>query len=667
VRALPGCGPCLVPACTRDRVAPAGTYCSPHQQRWWKLRQTEPDTDEHLWRLVTAPVTRGGEVNLRALHPVVVAELLLGLQERTRAGRKLFHEHWQLAVNDLRRQRVSTIRAADTATFGMVQRSLVHSLIDHVRRAFLDPETERVKDEWDLSVFGADGHARFTPISQRWLREAAKRWALEDIARRRGRKLGAGLRQRIRALVRLSQSLRTRPDAGEVPAALGRADIETFLHRLAWQQSAGQITADTRRRVCQDLKTILARVRGAGLTRSGQPATGLGEDFVLTVGDIPDAAEKEPGRDLPPEIMRQLCAHLDELERASSIETRVAIELAMDTGRRPEEICDLPFDCLGRDSDGKPVLVYDNDKANRLSRRLPIAEATAAVINRQQQRVRTRYPDTPVAELKLLPSRMHNQQGREGGDVGSLAHRHRMWVLAMPVLRTADGTEFDKDRIVPYAYRHTYAQRHADAGVGIDVLRELMEHRDYNSTRKYYRVGEKRRREAVDRLTALQFDRHGNRIWITAKNLLDSEHARRAVGEVVVPFGVCAEPTNVAAGGQACPYRFRCVGCDHFRTDVSYLPDLRAHLDDLLRNRERLRAATDVEDWARAEATPSEEEITRMRRLISRVEAGLDALTAADRAQIDDAIAVTRRHRTTMLGMPRIRQPLPDVRPEQTA
>jgi hypothetical protein len=47
----------------------------------------------------------------------------------------------------------------------------------------------------------------------------------------------------------------------------------------------------------------------------------------------------------------------------------------------------------------------------------------------------------------------------------------------------------------------------------------------------------------------------------------------------------------VQAGGGACPIRFRCAGCDHFRTDVSYLPDLTAYLDDLLRTRERLAAA----------------------------------------------------------------------------
>ncbi|WP_329375272.1 hypothetical protein [Streptomyces sp. NBC_01483] len=144
---------------------------------------------------------------------------------------------------------------------------------------------------------------------------------------------------------------------------------------------------------------------------------------------------------------------------------------------------------------------------------------------------------------------------------------------------------FDKAKVFLYAYRHTFAQRHADAGVAPDVLKVLMDHRQLDTTQRYYRVGEKRRREAVDRVTAMQFDRHGKRVWRQAKNLLDDEHARRAVGEVQVPYGVCREPTNVAAGGHDCPVRFRCLGCSHFRTDVSYLPDLEAYLADLLRNR----------------------------------------------------------------------------------
>jgi integrase len=665
---LPACGPCAVPACTRQQVGPEATYCNAHGQRWWKARRADPGIDELAWRRATSSATRPGEISLRGLHPLVVAQLLLGLQERTRTGRKHFDQHLRYAVNDIRRQQVACVTEVDSTRMNSkAQQAMVRSVLEHLRRFFVDPETEKDKDIWDLAAFGGTGRVWFTKLHQQWLREAAKRWAVDDLPRRRGGKIGHDLRSRISCLARLSASLRLRPDHGENPAVLRRADMETFLNRLAFQQANGQISADRRRRTCLEVRMVLGRIRAMGLTRRGQVAAGLGDDFVIALHDIPRPVEREPGRDLPAEIVTQVCRHLSVLEGLSSVQSRVAVELLIDTGRRPGEVCDLPFDCLDRDRDGKPVLVYDNDKSARQGRRLPIAEATAQVIAAQQHQVRARYPHTPVGELKLLPARLHNQHGRESIGIGHLSRVHNRWVAAMPVLRTTDGTEFDKARIFPYAWRHTYAQRHADAGVPVDVLRELMDHQVMDTTKQYFRVGEKRRREAVDRLVALQFDRHGTRIWRDAKTLLDSEHARRAVGEVVVPFGVCAEPSNVAAGGHACPYRFRCAGCDHFRTDASYLPDLHTYLDDLLRNRERLRAAVDVDDWARAEATPSDEEITRIRRLINRISGDLDALTPAERAQVDQAVATVRRHRGTLLGLPKIRQPLPDIRPERPA
>jgi hypothetical protein len=141
--------------------------------------------------------------------------------------------------------------------------------------------------------------------------------------------------------------------------------------------------------------------------------------------------------------------------------------------------------------------------------------------------------------------------------------------------------------------------------------------------------------------------------------LLDSEHARYAVGDVAVPYGRCTEPANVQAGGGACPVRFRCAGCDHFRTDAAFLPDLQAYLDDLLRTRERLAATLDgVDEWARADATPTAEEITRIRRLIARITGEIAGLDQTERAQIDDAVAVVRRHRAAhpvALGLPTIR------------
>lgn len=666
---LPACDPCAVAACVRQRRHRDGLYCEAHQLRFRRARREDPDLDEQQWQLTETPVGRGGQISLRGLAPVVVAQVLVGLQQRSRLdGVKTKEADLRLLCNELRGQRVTTLddhvmAAGVHAEF----QSTCRSVTAHARRALATPETEILKDEWDLVVFGHRGALSFEKITQRWLREVAKRWAADDLPRRRSATSKGGLvvRHHLGCVVRLSESLRMRPDRGEVPAALGRRDMEAFLNRLAYQQSVGQISGDARIRACREVRTVLTWARTTGLTRPGGPAGGLGEDFAISTTDVPEKPEPpEPGRDLPPEIMRQLCALLPNLTSAAM---RTGIELAIDTGRRPEELCALAFDCLSRDDDGLPVLVYDNHKANRLGRRLPISENTAQLITDQRERVRTRYPHTPIGELKLLPTDRRNPEGRKHITAFSLAFHHRVWVRAMPVLHTTDGVEFDKRKIVLYAYRHTYAQRHADAGVGIDVLRELMDHRKLDATKAYYRVGENRRREAVDRVAALQFDRHGNRIWRTAQQLLDSEHIRRAVGEVAVPFGVCTEPSNVKAGGNACPFRFRCVGCDHFRTDVSYLPDLQAYLDDLLRNRERVRAATDVDEWARAEAMPSQEEITRVRRLIARIDTGVDDLTPEERAQVDHAVGTVRRHRTVMLGMPRIRQSVPDLRPERSA
>ncbi|MFF0392837.1 tyrosine-type recombinase/integrase [Kitasatospora sp. NPDC004615] len=400
--------------------------------------------------------------------------------------------------------------------------------------------------------------------------------------------------------------------------------------------------------------------------RCVKPLHGLPDNFTMIRGDLPSKPERnESGQDLPTEVMGRLCTELDRIEERSGPESRVGIELLIDTGRRPDEICELSFDCLKLDGDGKPVLIYDNRKEDRPRRELPLHESTAAVIRAQQKTVRTRFPDTPARDLKLLPSPIRNPRGEKAISESTLSTNTRIWVDALPEITLDNGTVFDKAKIFPYAFRHTYAQRHADAGVPVDVLSKLLDHDTLEATRGYYRVKEKRLRQAVDQVTRLQFDRHGSRIWQQAKTVLEAQRNRRSIGEVAVAFGRCSEPTNVTAGGGQCPLRFRCLGCDHFSTDVSYLPELRNYLDDLLRTRERLSAMSSADDWAKREAMPSDEEISRVRRLIRRVTEDLDALTEQERTEIKEAVATVRKTRQGFLGMPRIRQPLPDVRPER--
>jgi len=116
-----------------------------------------------------------------------------------------------------------------------------------------------------------------------------------------------------------------------------------------------------------------------------------------------------------------------------------------------------------------------------------------------------------------------------------------------------------------------------------------------------------------------------------------------------VPFGVCREPTNVKAHGQACPFRHQCFGCTHFRSDPSFIPELRGHLGRLLADKERLRAAVpELEEWARRGVIPSGEEVAAVRRVVDRCEGLLGDLSPSERAAIDEAIGIVRSARAQL-------------------
>ena len=95
---------------------------------------------------------------------------------------------------------------------------------------------------------------------------------------------------------------------------------------------------------------------------------------------------------------------------------------------------------------------------------------------------------------------------------------------------------------------------------------------------------------------------------------------------------------------------------DYFRTDPSYLPELKSYLQQLLADREQVRAATDLQDWARDQITPREEEISQLRDLIRRIEADVAGLDQQDQALIAAAVTVIRKTRQVVnLGMPSVR------------
>ena len=347
--------------------------------------------DERWWRIRESGVAEPGQVNLRALPELVVVEVLIGLQTRLRDGLRLTDVVLRLSAT---RCVATTSPRSTPATPSWRRasgrpRSWPRSLATPAACS-TDPGIEQAKDTWDLAIFGHPGRLSFTAITQPWLSDAAKRWAAEQLPHHRGSGASRvrGKDQQHRAAVRAPCP--PSPTAVSTPPSWAGRDLEGFLNRLGHLEFTGRIGRYRRNMICRDVRQVLAGIRSLGLTRPGQPAAGLPGDFAVERVDIPADPERgEPGRCLPPEIMAVLCANLDTLEPA---EVRVATQIGIDTGRRPEDILNLTLNCLDRDKDGGDVLVYDNIKANRLGRRLPIGKATAEVIIAQQQRVRERFP-----------------------------------------------------------------------------------------------------------------------------------------------------------------------------------------------------------------------------------------------------------------------------------
>lgn len=646
-------GVCEVQACDRwaHRTRPA--LCFTHHQCW--ARAGRPTGNElRSWSARQPPVVGGRVAVLRGLAECARLELLYGLQCSAREERRTPPAALKGAVNLVRTEGAASVFAlAIGHSHGSRAKELLVFIRDRVTLALADPASEVSKDDWDLRVFGrAGGALHVGQLSQGWLNQAVKQWSRD----RFDTVVTGQLQRPLVALGRFSESLRRhRPDGGEDPIGLCRSDVLAFENDLAHLEASGQISRSTRRLSLLDLDRFLHEGRAMGLSRGGGPLAGLPDDVAVHSADrireIID--DDEAGRALPQVVLEQLLepSALERLEGAYAGDVRFAVELQAEIGRRSCELAGLRWDCLSYaevlDETGRirpaPVLVHDMTKVGIRNYHLPINEHAAEIIRAQQERVRSRYPDTPTAKLALFPAVLTNPRGTKAVHAKNIERSFRTWVGDLPGLVGPDGADFDRSDITLYSLRHCYAQRHADRGTPIAVLAALMGHRRLTSTQNYYRVTQERKRQAVDRLAALQVDRAGERTRPIVERLLESEVLREAVGQVAVPFGICTEPTNIKAHGQACPYRHQCFGCTYFRSDPSFLHELRARLSRLLADQERLRAALpEIEDWARHGAIPSAEEIAAVRRIIDRCQDMLNDLPESERHEIDQAIATLR-------------------------
>ena len=673
----PGLGTCTAAACERLTARAQTGLCGAHDGAW----RVAGRPDLAAFRASASPclADRTGRVVLAGLDDDLIAEVLYGVQASVAEGRRVLTTNLRSVVGHLRRCGAANVADA-MATAG--QRTPVRGFLtftaDQLSLARSDPGTEQEADVWDLRLWGAAGRLSFTggaasprypgaqptrAITQPWLKAAAKTWAAEALATT----TAGPVRAVIAAVGMLSEHLARRSDGGIDPAALSHRDVQDFLARLTRLQRAGKLSAHRRAHTINMVAKFLRDCRETGLTQPGAVLGCLPGDVVIRRAERPRAARRDDavGAALPEAVMSQLLSpgSLERLEILAGPTIRAAVELGAGVGRRTAELCSLRFACLDydehADQDGgrraSPVLVHDMPKVVKAGCRLPIHDREAAIIVAQQQKVRAAFPQTPAGRLALFPRPLKNPEGTKPIGASHLQREMRAWVTALPRLdgpeRDAAGrpVPFPRQLVIPYAFRHSFAQRHADAGTPVDTLKELLGHDTVRTTLGYYRVTARRKRAAQDALGPLQLDAGGRRVRPDGRELLPTEALREQIGQVAVPFGICTEPSNVSAGGRSCPFRHRCFGCEYFRTDPSYQPELRGYLAQLLADHERLAAAIpQLAEWARADAVPSGEEIEVVRRLLLTNQEVLAGLDAEDRQRVETAIATARASRAAL-------------------
>ncbi|MEV0535484.1 site-specific integrase [Kitasatospora sp. NPDC050463] len=662
--------PCVVAGCRYDSRATFG-LCDNHADAWRNHlgaigRSSQGSTVDRQWLERQAPYLSVHQFSLAPLAPLVRAEMLYALSQREVNRQKIDPTAVRQAVSRLVGA-VECIAVGDPAWLPERMQANVSSLVRETFRvvaaAFdrfrgLDPAAKPVLDLSELGVKGIRGGLKTTrpgsldvsQIRQSWLRQMLVSW-ITDV-----QPTTSDVRRGHRACTAASRALEMRPGGGEDPAMLSFADmnavVDTFRHLLKVDGS-GPMGSKQRGTLLSTFFKILDHNRAAGHLDGMSARFARHSSHVIKNEDV---NEDEPGSALPESVIAQLNRNTDLLGLGVShgrmephevqAMARAVYELLRDTGRRPYEIAELRVDCLtyvsGTDAKGEKLggweLIWDNRKAGRNGRHLPIYPETANTIKTWKQ-IRAGL-DLPLgADDYLFPP---------AGDNGILRHLNsdhvsnliRTWADSIPELLSEEldqeGNQlpFDRSLIFPYAFRHSYCQRHADAGVRIEVLCELMDHKSTVTTQGYYRVTQKRMREAINVLRKLTVDRNGNEAPFASTTAYE-------LGTVPVPFGNCSDPRNVKAGGKGCPIRFQCAACPAYRPDPSYLPVIADHIRSLKENRE-IAVSMEVAEFV---IVNMNQEIEAFKGVLKTMKHLMESMGTEERAEVEEAAAVLRKVR----------------------
>lgn len=657
---------CLVAGCPRDGRVGSG-LCDRHTRR---LKAAGLSEAGPAWLEREHPYLGGHQFSLAPLPALVRAEVLFALASRDGRGQRLDPTAVRYSVEVVAQAAVESIAACDLGALPKKATANVDALLRETFRtvaaAFerfcgVDPMARPVLDLSELGVRGTRGKptARrgdidVTVIRQEWLREIFVGWVGEAKAKT------ADVRRAYRAVKAASRALDARLDGGADAAKLGFADMTAIVE--VFNELLDDDGEPVGRKHKSNLLSKFFQVLDWG--RRTERMEGMSAGFARHSSHVikrEEVDEDKIGKALPKDVVAQLNAHMDLIgvgvshgrmapEHVQAM-ARAVYELLRDTGRRPNEIGALEADCLEREGPDW-LLRYDNTKGKRLRRHLPIPTATATGAVKDWLTVRAALDLPGGSERYLFPP---------AGEFGQVRHLTaeqiarfiRSFADSVPSLLAEEFDEdghraqFDRALIFPYAFRHTYAQRYADQGKPIEILRDLMDHVSMDTTNGYYTIPMQRKREAVETVNRYATDRHGHSRPAASGLAYESK-------SIAVPFGNCEEPANVRAGGGKCPIRYQCAGCDYFTPDPSFLEPIEQQILEYRINREQA-LAMGVDEFV---IRNFEDNIAAFETILAGAREQIEAMGPEERAEFEEAAAVLRKDRAgrargvTALGMP---------------
>ena len=461
----------------------------------------------------------------------------------------------------------------------------------------------------DLHSTVRAGSILFSGISQRWLKEAAKRWV-------RARLLAGGapttMANYVQHVGTFSAWLADRAPGVSSPAGVTRTVLEDWLlavraSGLAMASKAARVTA---------VRLFLEEQWEDGLA-------GLPRGAMIHGGEVPHSRSRRLPRGIEAPVFDQFIDPSN-LALLPSEQHRTVILLLAFTGLRVSSIVTLPRDALQIGSDNHPYLRYVNVKLRREAV-IPIGPALVEQLRRQEKSLTGIYGSDGTDFL--LPSPPEGMQGpsRGGGHhITPLTARR----IVKDYVRKAEIRDSQGRLAVwvhPHRFRHHLGTSMVNEGVPLSVIQRVLDHASIEMTAHYAHLDD----ETVKREIARFHERvniRGERIALPVGGPLEEAawmKERIARAKQALPNGYCGLPLQ-----QSCPHPNACLSCENFLTDRSFR---RIHEQQLTHTRTLCERAEKNENMRLVELLEGDE------RSLRRILDGLDALEAKDSQQSPSA------------------------------